>query len=88
MHAVSWEFICKVKKYGGLGLRNLEIVNNAMLGRIAWSILIKPMSLCSMVLSGKYSRHRDLAKECIAKKSDSEIRRNLARIWPKVTKNV
>lgn len=61
------------KKNGGLGLRSLELMNDALLGKVVWNILAKPDSLCSKVLVGKYGRHCDLAKECKALKSDSEL---------------
>ena len=45
IHAVSWEMICKEKKNGGLGLRNLEVMNDALLGRVVWNIIAKPKNI-------------------------------------------
>ncbi|KAI9109477.1 hypothetical protein K1719_019531 [Acacia pycnantha] len=40
------------------------------------------------VLAGKYGRNMDLLKECRWVKSDSELWKNLCRLWPTVLKNV
>ncbi|KAI9075602.1 hypothetical protein K1719_042444 [Acacia pycnantha] len=37
---------------------------------------------------GKYSRGKDLREEVVWKKADSELWKNLARIWPSVIKNL
>ncbi|KAK4282634.1 hypothetical protein QN277_013989 [Acacia crassicarpa] len=79
--AVSWELLCREKKNGGLGLRNLEFMNEALLGRVAWNMIAKPNNLCSKVLSGKYRRDCNLMNECKAVKTDSDLWRNLVRIW-------
>ncbi|KAI9071607.1 hypothetical protein K1719_046429 [Acacia pycnantha] len=41
-----------------------------------------------LVLVGKYGRQNDLMRRCKVLKSDSEIWKNIARIWPKLTENV
>lgn len=73
IHAVSWETFCKQKKNGGMGVRKLNVMNDAMLGRIAWNIMSKPDNLCSSVLVGKYGRNSNLITERKMVSSDSEI---------------
>lgn len=75
------------KKNGGLGLKNLEIMNDALMGRLVWNVVSKPTALCLKVLSGKYRRECDLSKECKVLKSDSETWKNLGRIWPSIISN-
>ncbi|XP_062093871.1 uncharacterized protein LOC133799897 [Humulus lupulus] len=36
--SVAWEEVCKCKKEGGLGIRNIEIWNIAALGKLVWAI--------------------------------------------------
>ncbi|KAI9117100.1 hypothetical protein K1719_012099 [Acacia pycnantha] len=41
-----------------------------------------------MVLIGKYGRQHDLIRGCKTQSTDSDLWKNLARIWPRVTENV
>ena len=54
---VSWEKICRSKKEGGLGMRNLVVFNKAMLAKQAWRVLKFPHSLMAKVLKNKYFPH-------------------------------
>lgn len=51
---VSWETLTKPKSMGGLGLRDIQHFNKALLGKLAWKILTKPNCLLSRMLIGKY----------------------------------
>ncbi|KAI9116140.1 hypothetical protein K1719_013070 [Acacia pycnantha] len=62
------------------GLKDLEIMNDALLGRIGWNLLSKPESIWSQVLIGKYGRNKNLLEECVAKSTDSDVWRNVAGI--------
>lgn len=42
---------------GGLGFRDVETFNDALLSKIGWRILTEPQSLLSRVLLGKYARN-------------------------------
>lgn len=85
MHLVSWEKICTPREQGGLGIRELESMNKALMGRLAWNMLVKLENLCSMVLREMYGREADLYKECVVKKSDSRTWKDLASCWKEIT---
>lgn len=54
IHYRSWDFICKPKKEGGLGIRNLELVNKGMLINTAWRFVNEPNTTTSKIIKAKY----------------------------------
>ena len=52
---VGWKQMCYLKsRGGGLGFRNLQAFNLAMLAKQAWRILTNPSSLIARVLKARY----------------------------------
>lgn len=51
---VSWNTLTLPKSAGGLGFREIEQFNDALLAKAAWRILKFPQSLLSRILLGKY----------------------------------
>ena len=54
IHLVSWSVICKDKKHGGLGLRHLEVFNQALLGKWLWRFPLERESFWRKVIVGKF----------------------------------
>lgn len=54
LYLKAWSEICKSKKEGGLGIRNLEAVNKAMLVKAVWNIVTQPDNTTSRILKSKY----------------------------------
>lgn len=77
---VKWEFICRPREVGGLGVKNWEGFNKALLGKWRWRFLAKSNDMCSRVIWARYGNRaeegvldvnprdsiwwRDLYKEC------------------------
>jgi hypothetical protein len=54
MHWRSWEWLSSSRNIRGMGFQDMELFNQAMLGRQCWRLLTEPDSLCARVLKGCY----------------------------------
>lgn len=54
MHWRKWSEIAHAKKEGGMGFKDLQLFNLAMLGKQGWRLITRPDSLCARTLKGKY----------------------------------
>ncbi|XP_038695403.1 uncharacterized protein LOC119992679 [Tripterygium wilfordii] len=70
---LSWSKLCESKKNGGMGFRNIEAFNEALLAKQCWRIIINPTSLSSRVLKAKYFPNSDFLKV--------EKKRNASYLW-------
>lgn len=59
IHWQRWELLTRPKPLGGMGFRDLNLFNLAMLGNQGWRLLENPNSLCARVLKGRYYQDSD-----------------------------
>lgn len=57
---VSWDRLTLPKSAGGLGFREIEEFNDALLAKHTWRLLKDPSSLLGQTLLNKYCRYEDL----------------------------
>ena len=57
---VSWEKMCRAKSNRGMGFRNLQAFNLAMLAKQGWRLLSNPDSLCAKVFKARYYLNGDV----------------------------
>lgn len=51
---VAWDTLTLPKDQGGLGFKDVQLFNQALLAKIAWRLITKPNCLLARVLIGKY----------------------------------
>lgn len=54
---VAWDTMTLPNYAGGLGFRDIEIFNDALLAKIGWRLIKEPNSLLAQVLLGKYAQN-------------------------------
>lgn len=59
MSWVSWDTMTKSKKDGGLGFRDIQAFNDALLAKLSWRIMDNPSCLLARVLKGKYFQDQE-----------------------------
>ncbi|RVW23505.1 Transposon TX1 uncharacterized 149 kDa protein [Vitis vinifera] len=58
LHLVKWAVVCTHKKMGGLGFRNLSILNKALLCKWSWRFAVERDSYWKLIISTKYGIER------------------------------
>ena len=54
VHWVCWEKLCEVKEVGGMGFKEIEKFNDALLAKQVWRMINNPGSLCFLVFKARF----------------------------------
>ena len=54
VHWVKWERLCEAKEVGGLGFKEIEKFNEALLAKQVWRMINYPDSLCYRVFKARF----------------------------------
>jgi hypothetical protein len=65
---MSWSRLGRSKDRGGLGFRDLEWFNMALLAKQGWRLLQNPDSLAATVLKDKYYPHGEFLEASLGRK--------------------
>ena len=53
-HWVKWERLCEAKEVGGMGFKEIEKFNDALLAKQVWRMINNPESLCHRVFKARF----------------------------------
>jgi hypothetical protein len=73
IHRKKWCDIVVPKIVGGMGFRDFQLFNQAMLAKQGWRLMTKPDSLCAKVLRGKYYHDSDFLS--------ARKKKNSSHVW-------
>ncbi|KAL9687784.1 hypothetical protein QQ045_032191 [Rhodiola kirilowii] len=60
MHWLKYSLLCQPKEFGGLGFRDLNLLNQAFLAKQGWRIFSQPNLLLSKVMQARYFHNTDI----------------------------
>ena len=78
VHWKGWDHLLQPKDRGGMGFRDLEMFNTALLGKHGWRLMTNPDSLCARVLKGRYYPTCDFMQAAAPRFSSSTWRAIIA----------
>ncbi|KAH9666253.1 reverse transcriptase domain-containing protein [Citrus sinensis] len=81
MSLISWHNICQPKMAGGLGFKRLDIMNEALLLKVAWHLIIEPNKLCVQVQSTKYRVPPSEISHALPTRYGSHLWKSVGRVW-------
>ncbi|KAH9725573.1 putative ribonuclease H protein [Citrus sinensis] len=81
MCMVGWDKICLPKSSGGLGFKNLEVMNHALLMKISWGIISNSDKLWVRVLCSKYGLDPCNLPSSLPDKQGSRIWSAIRKTW-------
>lgn len=68
--------ICVSKDHGGMGFKDINIFNQAMLAKQSWRIIKNPESLLSKIMGGKYLCHENFMR--------AKLGKNCSYVWSSI----
>ena len=81
MSLISWHNICQPKMAGGLGFKRLDIMNEALLLKVAWHLITEPDNFCVQVLSTKYGVPPSEIPHALHTRYGSHLWKSVGRVW-------
>ena len=58
-HLVRWNLVCLERKKGGLGVRNLALMNKALFSKWNWRFAIEGKAFWKQAINHKYGEERE-----------------------------
>lgn len=86
IHLVNWEMVTRPKSKGGLDLHRFQEFNTALLGKIAWGLLIRPNELWAQFLINKYRGRWGDGWKLTTKQGDSWLWNAIVGAWNEINR--
>jgi hypothetical protein len=71
---MSWERMGKAKDKGGMGYRDLEYFNTALLAKQGWQLLNNPESLVARIFKEKYNKGKSFLNSRLGRRPSNAWR--------------
>jgi hypothetical protein len=68
IHWMSWEKMDRSKRIGGMGFRDLNYFNKALLAKQGWRLCQNPSSLLGSILKAKYFPNSSFLEASLGKR--------------------
>ena len=81
MSMVSWDNLCKPKAYGGIRLKDLNVMNKALLMKLSWGVISTKDSLWVRVLCTKYGANNSNPPLSLPTRYGSHMWKAIGKIW-------
>ncbi|KAH9751354.1 putative ribonuclease H protein [Citrus sinensis] len=88
MSLIGWDKVCQPKICGGLGLKNLGMMNKALMMKLAWGLVSEPTSLWCRVLYTKYGIADSDFPLGLPTRSGSHLWKSIGKVWSDTLKGL
>ncbi|XP_073051702.1 uncharacterized protein [Primulina eburnea] len=85
-HLVKWDVVSSPKSIGGLGIKRMYPMNQALLTKLGWRLLEEKEGLWTQVLKGKYTRRNTDRRSFIPRQGSSKVWQGISKIMQYVEK--
>ena len=92
MSLIGWNTIYQLKICEGLGLKNMEIMNRALIMKLVWGLIFSlnspQLDLWSKVLYTKYGLGNSTPPHVLPTHNGSHMRKVIVNVWPDTLKGI
>ena len=78
---MAWQTLCKPRLDGGLGMKNLHVVNRALIMKLAWGMISKPNAFWVRLLKSKYRCDEGTIPMVTPRTHNSLIWKGICTVW-------
>ena len=88
-HLVDWSIVCLDKRKGGLGVRNLALLNKTLICKWSWCFAVEMEALWRQVMCGKYGEEAGGWRSCDVRGSFGVgLWKAIRRVWDVMGNNM